>query len=144
MPSNLPEDFRDVEQSSIVGTDMQGYDLTHYVLAERLLQVEYASIRDQIRNEASSDTLTYILEGGFRGFHKYSSGEQWQEWKDGAEEKWYQLYADGELPWEPYEEEIFKDGIEAETEEEAERIVSAKVKELMYGGPYYTLTDEED
>ena len=41
-------------------------------------------------------------------------------------------------------EELFKDGIEAETEEEAERIVSAKVKELMYGGPYYTLTDEED
>ena len=41
-------------------------------------------------------------------------------------------------------EELFKDGIGAETEEEAERIVSAKVKELMYGGPYYTLTDEED
>ena len=41
-------------------------------------------------------------------------------------------------------EELFKDGIEADTEEEAERIVSAKVKELMYGGPYYTVTDEED
>jgi hypothetical protein len=41
-------------------------------------------------------------------------------------------------------EDLFKDGIEADTEEEAERIVSAKVKELMYGGPYYTLTDEED
>ena len=41
-------------------------------------------------------------------------------------------------------EELFKDGIEAESEEEAERIVSAKVKELMYGGPYYTVTDEED
>ena len=41
-------------------------------------------------------------------------------------------------------EDLFKEGIEAETEEEAERIVSAKVKELMYGGPYYTLTDEED
>ena len=41
-------------------------------------------------------------------------------------------------------EEIFAGGIEAETEEEAEKIVSAKVKELMYGGPYYTVTDEED
>ena len=41
-------------------------------------------------------------------------------------------------------EELFKDGIEAETEEEAERIVSAKVKELMYGGPYYTVVDWED
>jgi hypothetical protein len=41
-------------------------------------------------------------------------------------------------------EDLFKDGIEADKDEEAERIVSAKVKELMYGGPYYTLTDEED
>mgnify|MGYP005727153899 CR=1 FL=1 len=41
-------------------------------------------------------------------------------------------------------EELFKDGIEAENDEEAERLVEAKVKELMYGGPYYTVTDEED
>ena len=34
--------------------------------------------------------------------------------------------------------------IEADNEEEAERLVEAKVKELMYGGPYYTVTDEED
>jgi hypothetical protein len=39
-------------------------------------------------------------------------------------------------------EDLFKDGVEAESEEEAERIVSAKVKELMYGGPYYNLTEE--
>ena len=37
-------------------------------------------------------------------------------------------------------EDIFADGIE----EEAERIVSAKVKELMYGGPYYTVTEPEE
>ena len=41
-------------------------------------------------------------------------------------------------------EELFKDGIEAETEAEAERLVDAKVKELMYGGPYYTITDDEE
>ena len=41
-------------------------------------------------------------------------------------------------------EDIFADGIEAETEEEAERIVSAKVKELMYGGPYYSIVEDED
>ena len=105
VPNNLPTDKKDCSKDQEVIVDKDGHFLTHYVLAERLLQVEYASIRDQIRNEASSDTLTYILEGGFRGFHKYSSGEQWQEWKDGAEEKWYQLYADGELPWEPYEED---------------------------------------
>ena len=41
-------------------------------------------------------------------------------------------------------EELFKDGIEADTEEEAQRIVQAKIKELWYGGPYYTVTAEED
>ena len=41
-------------------------------------------------------------------------------------------------------EDLFKDGIEAESEQEAERIVSAKVKELMYGGPYYTITDADE
>ena len=40
-------------------------------------------------------------------------------------------------------EEIFKDGFDC-SEEEAERIVSAKVKELMYGGPYYCLVDDDD
>jgi len=41
-------------------------------------------------------------------------------------------------------EDLFKDGIEADNEEEAERLVQDKIKELMYGGPYYTVTDEED
>ena len=41
-------------------------------------------------------------------------------------------------------EELFKDVIEADNEEEAERLVEAKVKELMYGGPYYTITEGED
>ena len=40
-------------------------------------------------------------------------------------------------------EEIFKDGFDC-SEEEAERIVSAKVKELMYGGPYYTVTEDDE
>ena len=41
-------------------------------------------------------------------------------------------------------ESIFENGIEAESEDEALKIVGKKVKELMYGGPYYTVTDEED
>ena len=41
-------------------------------------------------------------------------------------------------------ENLFKNGIEAENEQEAERLVQAKVEELMYGGPYYTATDEEE
>ena len=41
-------------------------------------------------------------------------------------------------------ESIFENGIEAESEDEALEIVDKKVKELMYGGPYYTVTDEDD
>ena len=41
-------------------------------------------------------------------------------------------------------EELFKDGIEAENEEEAMRVVDAKVKELMYGGPYYSISEDEE
>ena len=40
-------------------------------------------------------------------------------------------------------EEIFKDGFDC-SEEEAEKIVEAKVKELMYGGPYYHIVEDED
>ena len=57
----------------------------------------------------------------------------------------FRLYCDVDSVVEEAEhlEDLFKDGIEAENEEEAERIVSAKVKELMYGGPYYTITDDD-
>ena len=41
-------------------------------------------------------------------------------------------------------ESIFENGIEAESQDEALEIVDKKVKELMYGGPYYTVTDEDD
>ena len=41
-------------------------------------------------------------------------------------------------------ESIFEEGIEADDEHEAEMIVDAKVKELMYGGPYYTVTEPEE
>ena len=104
MPDNLPQDFRDVEQSAIVGEDSRSLNLTHYVLAERLIQVEYANIMED-PYPLPSNTLIYILEGGFRGYHKMTSGELWSEWKDGAEDKWYQLYEDGDLPWEPYEDD---------------------------------------
>ena len=40
-------------------------------------------------------------------------------------------------------EDLFKDGIEADTEAEAERLVDAKIKELMYGGPYYSISEDE-
>ena len=41
-------------------------------------------------------------------------------------------------------ESIFENGIEAEDEHEAEMIVEKKVKELMYGGPYYAITEDDE
>ena len=41
-------------------------------------------------------------------------------------------------------ESIFEDGIEANSEGEALKIVNRKVRELMYGGPYYTVTEDND
>ena len=105
MVDNLPQDFRDVEQNAIVGEDSRSLNLTHYVLAERLIQVEYANIMEDTQGGTASNTLIYILEGGFRGYHKMTSGELWSEWKDGAEDKWYQLYEDNGLHWEPYDED---------------------------------------
>ena len=104
MSDNLPEDFRDVEQSAIVGEDSRSLQLTHYVLAERLLQVEYWKIQDSILAGTTDDNLIYILEGGFRGFHKFTSGELWAEWKE-VEDKFYELYETNSLPWEVYEED---------------------------------------
>ena len=104
MANNLPEDFRDVEQSAIVGEDSRSLQLTHYVLAERLLQVEYWKIKDSILQGMTDDNLVYILEGGFRGFHKFTSGELWAEWKE-VEEKFYDLYETDSLPWEVYDED---------------------------------------
>ena len=57
----------------------------------------------------------------------------------------FRLFADVDSVVEEAEhlEELFKDGIEAENEEEAMRVVDAKVKELMYGEPYYSISEDE-
>jgi hypothetical protein len=66
--------------------------------------VEYASIKQQINTEAQSDTLIYILEGGFRGFHKFSKEHLIEEYKE-IEEKFYHLYETNELPYMLYDED---------------------------------------
>ena len=86
-----------IEENYIVGKDSQGHLLTHHVLAERLVQVEVAGIQSDCGNGDYS-ALTGILENGFRGYHKMSSGELWSEWKD-VEDRFYSLYEDGELPY---------------------------------------------
>tara|TARA_E500000331_G_scaffold103926_1_gene100712 strand:+ start:272 stop:517 length:246 start_codon:yes stop_codon:yes gene_type:complete len=57
----------------------------------------------------------------------------------------YRLMVDFDSPREEGEhlESLFN-SFSADDEVEAERLVDAKVKELMYGGPYWTLVEDED
>jgi len=86
-----------IEDNYIVGEDSRALQLTHHVLAERLVSVEVAGILSD-SNNGDFMALTEMLENGFRGYHKMSSGELWAEWKD-TEDKFYQLYEDGALPY---------------------------------------------
>ena len=83
--------------------DERAMRLTPYVMAERCIQVEVASIFKD-KEEGDYSTLTYILEGGFKGFHNMDSSELIQEYKE-IEDKWYQLEQDDELEWDPYEDD---------------------------------------
>ena len=83
--------------------DERAMRLTPYVMVEMCLQVEaWGIIKDAQDRDYS--TLTYILEGGFKGFHNMDSSELIKEYKD-IEDKWYELEADNELNWEPYDED---------------------------------------
>ena len=83
--------------------DERAMSLTPYVMAERCLQVEIKNIFKD-RDNGDYDTLTYILEGGFKGFHNMEPSELIEEYK-GIEDQWYELESDGELPFEPYEDD---------------------------------------
>ena len=83
--------------------DSRAMKLTPYVMAERCLQAELTAIFLDGK-EGDYSTLTYILEGGFKGFHNMDSSELIKEYKD-IEDKWYELEADNELNWEPYDED---------------------------------------
>ena len=61
----MTEDLKKFEDDSIVGEDSRGYGLTHYVLSERLMQVEHSTIKEEMNKDGHSDTLIYMLEGGF-------------------------------------------------------------------------------
>ena len=70
--------------------DERAMALTHYVMAERCLQAELTAIFLNGK-EGDYSTLTYILEGGFKGFHNMEPSELIKEYKD-VEEQWYDLY----------------------------------------------------
>ncbi len=83
--------------------DERAMKLTPYVMSERCLQVQVASIFND-KEAGDYDTLTYILEGGFKGFHNMDSSELINEYQE-IEEQWYELESCGGLYWEPYEDD---------------------------------------
>ena len=100
---NLPANLNDQERHEPYYEDSRAMVLSHYVMAERCLQVESYKIYNDFK-EGDYSTLTYILEGGFRGFHKMSREDLEAEYKE-VEELWYELEASNELYWEAYEDD---------------------------------------
>ena len=91
------------KQDDLLYEDDRAMKLSHYVMAERCLQAEMKGIFTDY-GQGDYDTLTYILEGGFKGFHNMDSSELIEEYK-GIEETFYRLYEDGELPLALYDED---------------------------------------
>ena len=83
--------------------DERAMRLTPYVMSERCLQVEAVKIYDDYK-KGDTSTLTYILEGGFKGFHNMDSSELIEEYKS-IEEQWYNLYECSEFEFTPYEDD---------------------------------------
>jgi len=99
----LPADLNDQDSHEPYYEDSRAMKLSHYVMAERCMQVEAHKIySDYLERDYS--TLSYILEGGFRGFHKMSREDLEAEYKE-IEEKFYDLYETNSLPWEVYDED---------------------------------------
>ena len=68
--------------------DSRAMKLTPYVMAERCLQAELTAIFLDGK-EGDYSTLTYILEGGFKGFHNMEPSELIEEYKQ-IEVNWYE------------------------------------------------------
>ena len=83
--------------------DSRAMRLTPYVMAERCLQAELTAIFLDGK-EGDYSTLTYILEGGFKGFHNMEPSELIEEYKQ-IEVNWYVWYESAQLYTEVYEED---------------------------------------
>ena len=83
--------------------DERAMRLTPYVMAERCLQVEMSDIYQDYKS-GDYDTLSYILSGGFKGFHNMDSSELIEEYK-AIEDMWYDRYEANWFEFEPYEDD---------------------------------------
>ena len=93
MGTRLTTDIQD-RHTDFLYEDSRAMKLTPYVMSERCLQVEAWKIYDNYQ-KGDFSTLTYILEGGFKGFHNMDSSELIEEYTE-IESKLYQLQADNE------------------------------------------------
>ena len=94
---------RDCEPDTIIVEDTRSLQLTHRVLAERLIQLQARSIQEDAGN-GDYQYLASVFETGFRGYHNMSQQELREEWRE-QEELFYGLYDDGALLWELDEED---------------------------------------
>ena len=106
--------------------DQRSMRLTHYVMAERLMQVEAYKIMEEYRSNNEYVVLGFMLEDGFKGYHNFTDSELIAEYIDGAEDKWYDLQADGELPWDSYEDDPIHQLMEDEAGELEEAAKKAR------------------
>ena len=91
------------KQEDLLYEDERAMALTHYVMAERCLQAELTAIFLNGK-EGDYSTLTYILEGGFKGFHNLEPSELIKEYKE-IEDKWYDWYEAEQLYTSVYEDD---------------------------------------
>ena len=95
--------FLPVEHETLL-EDGRGLNLSHYVVAERMMQYEAYLILRDIDQENNYDNLIFMLSDGHTGYHQMSNTELVDQWGD-SEDGWYGAYEDGNLPWEVYEED---------------------------------------
>ena len=97
-------DFIVDEREEPLYEDDRAMTLSHYHMAERCMQAEYVSIRNEMTAGQVSNTLVYMLEGGFKGFHNLQPSDLILEYKV-IEDDWYALYESGGLPWPVFDED---------------------------------------
>jgi len=75
--------------------DTHGMTLTFSQMADRCLNTEITSIFLD-RQEGDIDTLSYLLENGFKGYNNMEPSELIAEYES-MEDKWYEYYEDDQL-----------------------------------------------
>ena len=91
-------------EHEIILEDKRALSLSHYVLAERMMQYEAYLILRDIREENNHDNLIHLLSDGCKGYHNMDNTQLVAEWGD-SEEGWYGAYDDESLPWAVYEDD---------------------------------------